>query len=157
MANEKEVSKILLSHNLTISVAESCTGGLISHRLTNIPGSSKYFKMGIVAYENIAKIEILGVKLKTIQDFGAVSSQTACEMALRIKKLSNTNIGLGVTGIAGPGGGSAEKPVGLVFIAISTKTGVNTKKFLFSGSREEIKNKATDAAFCYILDAILIS
>lgn len=156
MVDEKDISKLLFSNNLTISIAESCTGGLISNKLTDIPGSSKYFKMGIVAYSNEAKIKLLGVKPKIIQDFGAVSSNTAIDMALGIKKFSNSDIGIGVTGIAGPEGGSKEKPVGLIFIAIvSNNIDVIFKKYLFEGNRKEIKEKISEATFDLIHKILL--
>lgn len=152
MKREEEIGKILSANDLTISIAESCTGGLISHRLTNVPGSSKYFKGGIVAYSNEIKIKVLRVNSKTIQNFGAVSFKTASEMAIAIKKLTNSDIGLGVTGIAGPSGVSMKKPVGTVFIAIATTEGVEVKKFRFYGTREEIKNKTADSVFDMVID-----
>jgi nicotinamide-nucleotide amidase len=113
---EQVVASLLFKMKLTIAVAESCTGGLISHKLTQISGSSEYFNRGIVAYSNEAKIEILNVPRMTIEKYGAVSRETALAMAFGVRKISGTEIGLSVTGIAGPGGGTAEKPVGLVYI-----------------------------------------
>ena len=113
---EKVVADLLSKKKLTIAVAESCTGGLVSHKLTNVPGSSNYFNRGVVAYSNRAKIEILGVPEKTIKTHGAVSPDTALAMAEGVKHISETDIGLSTTGIAGPGGGTPAKPVGLVYI-----------------------------------------
>jgi nicotinamide-nucleotide amidase len=113
---EQAVADLLFKKKLTIAVAESCTGGLISHKLTQISGSSQYFNRGVVAYSNEAKMEILNIPHKTIEKHGAVSRETALAMALGIRKISETEIGLSVTGIAGPGGGTPEKPVGLVYI-----------------------------------------
>jgi nicotinamide-nucleotide amidase len=107
-----EVGSALVDHGFTISVAESCTGGLLSHTLTGISGSSAYFMGGVVAYSNQIKEQVLGVKTGTLIEHGAVSEQTACEMAEGIRNQFNTDIGLSTTGIAGPTGGTAEKPVG---------------------------------------------
>ncbi|GAB6098674.1 competence/damage-inducible protein A [Halanaerocella petrolearia] len=136
---EKVVANLLWDQELTIAVAESCTGGLIGHRMTNVAGSSAYFERGIISYSNQAKKELLDVKEETLAEFGAVSSQTAKEMALGAKELSNTDIGLSITGIAGPGGATAEKPVGLVYIALADEEGVASYQFNFSGSRLRVK------------------
>ena len=116
---EKEVAKLLVSLKLTIAVAESCTGGLICHRLTNIPGSSDYLHMGIVAYSNRSKVEFLGVPEQIIIEHGAVSEACVRAMAVGIRGLARTDLGLSVSGIAGPTGGSAEKPVGTVHMALA--------------------------------------
>jgi len=137
---EEIVADLLLSKNVTISVAESCTGGLISKTFTDIPGISKVFMSGIVSYSNNAKIDILGVKPETIQKYGAVSKNTAIEMAENIRKISNTDIGISSTGIAGPSGGSEEKPVGLVYVAMATKDGVECKELRLWGERTRIRN-----------------
>ena len=118
---EGVVAGLLLERKLTIAVAESCTGGLVSHKLTNVPGSSGYFNRGVVAYSNKAKTEILCVPEKTIRDHGAVSSETALAMSDGVRRISGTDIGISTTGIAGPGGGTSEKPVGLVFIGYTDK------------------------------------
>ncbi|HDP67868.1 MAG TPA: competence/damage-inducible protein A [Candidatus Marinimicrobia bacterium] len=136
---ESVVAKQLLKNNLTIAIAESCTGGLIAHRLTNISGSSAYFQQGIICYSNRSKIENLGVREKTLADFGAVSRQTAQEMAVNIRRIANSDIGLSTTGIAGPTGGSPEKPVGTVFIGLAS--GDHKGTFHFRYNRDRLSNK----------------
>ncbi|MEW5766129.1 MAG: CinA family protein [bacterium] len=143
----RRVSQILSERQLTIGIAESCSGGLISHQFTNVPGSSNYFIGGVVAYSNEVKMKILGVNPEVIQRFGAVSRETARAMALGIARLLKTDVGLGVTGIAGPSGGTKEKPVGLVYIALSFKGKVTIRKFNFTGERIEIKNQTAAEAF----------
>ena len=142
---EDIVCKLLLEKNLTISTAESCTGGLVSATLINYPGVSSVFMEGCVTYSNEAKINRLGVKKETLDKFGAVSEETAREMAEGIAKNFKTNIGLSTTGIAGPGGGSKEKPVGLVYIGIYINGKTIVKKFIFEGNRQEIRLKATNS------------
>lgn len=142
---EKIVGELLRRHNLTIAVAESCTGGLIGHRLTEIPGSSDYLDQAIVAYSNRSKIELLGVKSETLETFGAVSEQTAQEMAEGIRKTSTCDIGAATTGIAGPTGGTPQKPVGLVYIAIADKFDTITKQLNLYGERSRIKIQASQA------------
>ncbi len=140
-ALEEIVGGLLRKKMLTIAVAESCSGGLLAHCLTNVAGSSNYFQEGIVAYDNKSKIERLGVKVKTLKEFGAVSGEVALEMAEGIREKLNTDLALSVTGIAGPGGASKTKPVGLVYIGLVTK---NTKRIYqnkFLGTRIEIKEK----------------
>ena len=140
---EDEVSKLLVKKNLTIAVAESCTGGLVSSSLINYPGISSVFMEGCVTYSNEAKISRLGVKKETLDKYGAVSEQTAMEMAKGIAKNLNTNIGLATTGIAGPQGGSEEKPVGLVYIGIYINGETFVRKFVFNGERQMIRLRAT--------------
>ncbi|HLV09462.1 MAG TPA: competence/damage-inducible protein A [Halanaerobiales bacterium] len=118
---EEATAKLLQDKGLNLSLAESCTGGLLGNRITNVPGSSVYFKGGIVAYSNGIKINVLGVKKDTILKRGAVSKETAKEMAICIRKKMETDIGIGITGIAGPGGGSKDKPVGLIYVGLSTR------------------------------------
>lgn len=143
---EITIAKILTKRKLTLAVVESCTGGFISHCLTNIPGSSKYFHLGVVAYSNETKIKLLSVSAETIKKYGAVSKETALELAKNIKHLVQTNIGLSLTGIAGPGGGTTLKPVGTIFIAVSIGHHDYFKKFKFKGTRLTIKKLAKDAA-----------
>ena len=145
---ESVVGSLLLRKRLTLAVAESCTGGLIGDRITDVAGSSVYFKEGIVAYSNEAKIRILGVKEETLNEFGAVSKETALEMARGIQRISGANIGLATTGIAGPTGGTPQKPVGLVYIAlVSSGAGVEIcREFRFSGQRREIKENTVASA-----------
>ncbi|MBI5873737.1 MAG: CinA family protein [Candidatus Omnitrophica bacterium] len=143
---EQIIARILSNRHLTLSVAESCTGGLVSHSLTNIPGSSKYFVCGVVAYSDKTKIKLLKIPALTLKQHGAVSKETALKLANNVRHLAKTNIGIGITGIAGPGGGSASKPVGTVFIAIAIGHREYFKKFKFSGTRLKIKTCAKDAA-----------
>lgn len=152
---ESTVADLLLGKALTVSVAESCTGGLVSHKLTNVPGSSSYFDRGVVVYSNEAKIEILGVPEDTIQDHGAVSPETAVAMAQGVRRISGTDIGLSTTGIAGPGGGTPSKPVGLVYIGYSDEERSLAEKHQFM--RERMWNKERSAiAALDILRRILL-
>lgn len=146
--NERKIARILTKKKLTLAVAESCTGGLVSDALTNIPGSSRYFLLGVVAYANEAKIKLLNVAPETIRKHGSVSKETALELALNVKHLAGANIGLGITGIAGPGGGAPSKPVGTVFIAVNIGHHIYFKKFKFptGGGRLKVKKLAKDAA-----------
>ncbi len=130
---------LLLENNITIATAESCTGGLISEMLTDVPGISKVFMGGAVTYSNEAKMEYLGVKEQTLKAHGAVSRETAAEMAEGIRKRLKTDIGISVTGIAGPGGGTDEKPVGLVYVGLSGEGGTITKELRLSGNRKKIR------------------
>lgn len=132
-------AELLLQKNITISAAESCTGGLISETLTNIPGISEVFIGGAVTYSNESKMEFLGVKEQTLQAYGAVSRETASEMAEGIRKRMKTDIGISVTGIAGPGGGTESKPVGLVYIGLAAEEGTITKELRLLGNRKKIR------------------
>ncbi len=144
-ALEKQIGALLRKHGKTISIAESCTGGLISHRITNVAGSSNYYDCSVIAYSNKSKIDILHVSPETLKKFGAVSRQTAIGMAQGIKQISGSDLGLAVTGIAGPGGGTPEKPVGLVYICLASDESVVCEEFRFKGKREEIKSQASEA------------
>lgn len=143
---ETVVSKILIKNKLTISIAESCTGGLVSSTFINYPGISSVFMEGCVTYSNEAKINRLGVNPNTLDIYGAVSEETAIEMVEGIAKNFNTNVAISTTGIAGPDGGSIEKPVGLVYIGIYINGNTTVKKYIFNGNREEIRLKATENA-----------
>jgi len=140
------IGRLLRKRGWMLSIAESCTGGLIGHRITNIPGSSDYFDGGVITYSNDAKRELLKVPEEVIRTYGAVSRQTAVAMAEGIRKLRGVEIGIGVTGIAGPAGGTEAKPVGLVYIALSSPVRVECKEFRFNGDREMIKLQASEAA-----------
>jgi nicotinamide-nucleotide amidase len=140
---EEVVANLLTSNNLTLAVAESCTGGLISKKLTDVPGISEVFQGSVISYNNKLKKEILKVNGETLEKYGAVSKETAIEMAKGIRELANTDIGLSVTGIAGPGGGNEEKPVGLVYIAISYNKGEDIKELKLWGERTRIRNTAS--------------
>lgn len=143
---ECAVATLLKKYNKTIAVAESCTGGLVSDKLTNIPGISEYFLEGVVAYSNKAKIEILGVPGDLIRKYGAVSPQVARAMAEGVKKRAAADIGVGITGIAGPTGATKEKPVGLVYIAVAVDNDVEVKECRFKGSRVDIKTFSANTA-----------
>ena len=151
---EVELGKILTEKNLTISCAESCTGGLLTSRLTDVAGSSAYVQGSIVSYSNEIKNSVLNVKAETLKNFGAVSEQTARQMSNNVRELFKTDIGVGITGIAGPGGGSAEKPVGTVYISVSNSDKTFVKRFNFGGSRIEIKNQSCDAAIKMVMEVI---
>ena len=143
---ESVIAHLLLQKHLTVAVAESCTGGLIASRLTDVAGSSNYFKTGIVAYSNATKINLLGVKPEIIEKYGAVSSEVANQMATRVRQISGCDIGLSSTGIAGPSGGSDAKPVGLVWIGVSDKNATRTFQYQFSGDRSTNKLRFSQAA-----------
>ncbi len=143
---EKTIAKILTKKKLTVAVAESCTGGLLANSLTDVPGSSKYFLLGVTPYSNESKIKILGLSPDVLKEHGAVSKETALELAKNVRHLAQANIGIGVTGIAGPTGAMPSKPVGTVFIAVSIAHNLYFKKFNFSGNRLQIKKAAKDAA-----------
>lgn len=140
---EFRVMKEVISRNMTVATAESCTGGMVSARLINYPGASQAFINGMVTYTNESKHRLLGVNNDTLDKYGAVSPQTAEEMCLGVAKVSNADIGLSTTGIAGPGGGTAEKPVGLVYIGVAIKGTPKVKKLTLKGSRQEIRTAAT--------------
>lgn len=140
---EEVVSKMLVENNLKIAVAESCTGGMVSASLINYPGISSVFMEGCVTYSNEAKMKSLGVKKETLDVYGAVSDKCAKEMASGVAARYNTNIGIATTGIAGPDGGTDEKPVGLVYFGIYINGKVITKKYVFNGDRQGIRERAT--------------
>lgn len=143
---EEVVGALLKQRRFTLAVAESCTGGLIAGRITNVAGSSEYFERGAVSYSNTAKTEMLGVPRELIERHGAVSSEVAAAMAEGVRNAAKTDLGLSVTGIAGPGGGSEQKPVGLVYLALATGQGVKTVEHRFSGDREKIRMRASRVA-----------
>lgn len=149
-----QVAAQLIRKNLTISTAESCTGGLLGHILTSISGSSNYFIGGVIAYSNRIKELILGVSQENLLKFGAVSEPVAQEMAASIRDLFNTDIGISTTGIAGPTGGTAEKPVGLVWIGVSTKVDTRTFQYHLSGNMDAVKHSTVVAALSQLLEII---
>jgi len=151
---EVYVGEALGARNLMLAVAESSTGGLISHRLTNVPGSSEYFLGGVVSYSDMVKHHVLGVPGETLLHHGAVSQQSALEMAQGVCRVLGAQVGLAVTGIAGPGGGSAEKPVGLTWIAVITPHGERVERYLWDGSRKENKNSSAEAALTLLFDEL---
>jgi len=140
---EEVVGFLLQVNGKTLSVAESCTGGLICDRITNIAGSSRYFDRGVISYSNRAKMELFGISPSLLERYGAVSPQTAEAMALSIRKMSGADLGLSVTGIAGPDGGTPEKPVGLVFVALAWEGGVKSKEYRFFEGRLANKRRSS--------------
>lgn len=140
------VGELLRKKGVTLSTAESCTGGLIGDLLTNVPGSSEYYLGGVVAYSNETKVRVLGVRTETLRRFGAVSRQTVKEMALGICQLLGSDVGIAVSGIAGPGGGTKEKPVGLVYIGVANQGKVKTERHIFFGPRRQIKELSANTA-----------
>ena len=143
---EELVGCYLNARKLTLAVAESCTGGLIGHRLTEVPGASDYFLGGVVSYSNDAKQDLLRVPDATLARHGAVSPETARDMARGVREVFHAAIGLAVTGIAGPSGGSVEKPVGTVYIGLATDQGEDVWHYQFHGSRAEIKTLTAETA-----------
>lgn len=152
---EKAVVDLLQANKLTVTCAESCTGGMLSSRLINVPGVSEVFKSGYVTYANKAKRKILGVKKATLQKYGAVSAQTAEEMVKGAALFSKADVAVALTGLAGPDGGTEEKPVGLVYIACNVKGNVTVKEFHFNGNRMKIRDGATTAALMLMRNCIL--
>jgi len=151
---ETVVGRLLLEKNLTVSVAESCTGGLLAHRLTNLPGSSGYFQLGTVVYHNRWKEQLLQVPAGILETWGAVSRETAEAMATGVRQLGGTDLGVGITGIAGPGGATLEKPVGLVYVAVDYLGKVQVRKEMFTGVREDIKWRSSQSGL-YLLYRLL--
>jgi nicotinamide-nucleotide amidase len=155
MSLEQEVGNMLRRKALTLGVVESATGGLVSHRITNTPGSSDYYKGSITAYSNEVKIRVLGVKEETINRSGAVSAEVAEEMAEGGRKLLAVDICLADTGIAGPTGATPEKPLGLFYIGLSHKGVTLSRKHIFHGDREQNKQSASDAALSWLKEYLL--
>jgi len=148
----QKVTDMLIQHNLKVATAESCTGGLIGDTLTSVPGSSAYYEGGVISYSNALKQRFLGVTTATLDQYGAVSEQTAREMAAGIRDAAGVDIGIATTGIAGPSGGTPEKPVGLVYIGLADSDGVKVEKHVFNGSRRENKIATCRAALQMLLD-----
>lgn len=149
-----EVGRLLRSRSLTIAVAESCTGGKLGDLITDVPGSSDYFLGGIVSYSNGAKEALLGVSPDVLRSKGAVSEEVAIQMASGARSRLNSEIGVGITGIAGPSGGTAAKPVGLVHIAVSSSRATVCMRHVFAGSRAEVKQQAAEKALEMVKDLL---
>jgi nicotinamide-nucleotide amidase len=143
---DETVAGLLKRSGLTLAVAESCSGGLIAKRITDIPGSSAYFLLGTVTYADSAKMNVLSVPAEILATHGAVSAATATAMAEGVRNLAGSDLALATTGIAGPDGGTAEKPVGTVYVAIADATGCKAFCHTFSGDRETVRNATADAA-----------
>ena len=142
----EHLQALAIKHQLTVATAESCTGGMIASTITSIAGASEYFYGGIVSYSNAAKIGLLRVSKKTLEEYGAVSRQIALEMAQGCMKVSNADIAVSVTGIAGPGGATATKDAGLVYIGIATAKTIEIQKHVFQGNRQEVREQSVASA-----------
>lgn len=152
---EQSVVDLLVANSLTISTVESCTGGLLAGRLINVAGVSEVFKKGLITYSNKAKRKMIGVKKSLLEKYGAVSEQVAIDMAKGAAVVTKADVTVSVTGIAGPDGGSEEKPVGTVFIACSVKGDVTVRKYHFTGSREKIRRESVSAAIVLLRECVL--
>jgi PncC family amidohydrolase len=144
--------ELLRQRGLRLAVAESCTGGLVGHRITNVAGSSTYYLSSVTAYAYEAKVRLLGVGWETLEKYGAVSSETAIEMARGVRVALAADIGLSVTGIAGPGGGTPEKPVGLTWVGLSSPWDDFARQFNWNGGRVENKEESAQAALQLLVD-----
>jgi len=142
----QKIIQALQSQGQTLAVAESCTGGLVANRITDVPGSSDVFLLGVITYSNEAKQKILNIPPKALKSHGAVSEQIAIAMAKGVRKIHKTDFGIGITGIAGPTGGTKAKPVGLTYIAVSTKDETLCLHCMFQGTRPQIKKQASTQA-----------
>ena len=149
---EIKIGQLLRESGQRVAIAESCTGGLIGHRITNVPGSSTYYMGSITAYAYAAKVRLLNVKWETLEKHGAVSDEAVSEMALGVRRSLAADIGVSVSGIAGPTGGTPEKPIGLVYVGFSNPEGIQTAYKVFKGSRDEVKEQAADYALSYLLE-----
>jgi len=149
---ETQLGNLLRQQGLKLATAESCTGGLIGHRLTNVPGSSDYYLGGVVAYAYAAKVAALGVAWETLHTYGAVSRETVLEMARGARKLLSAELAISVSGIAGPGGGMPNKPVGTTWFGLATSVGEWARIYRFSGDREQNKHASAEAALQFVID-----
>jgi PncC family amidohydrolase len=149
---EEALKDYLHTRRLKLATAESCTGGLVSHRITNISGSSEYFPGGIVSYSNEAKVKFLGVSWDTLNTHGAVSEETVLEMARGARTLFGADIGISVSGIAGPTGAMPGKPVGTTWFGLSTSSGEWARQFIWDGDREQNKQYSSEAALQFAID-----
>ena len=154
---ETAIANLCGKHGFTISSAESCTGGLVAGTLINAPGVSAVYKEGFITYSNEAKEKRLGVKHETLEQFGAVSEETASEMAEGCAKCAETDFSIVTTGIAGPGGGTVEKPVGLVYIGCYARGKVVVEKRMYDGDRSAIRHQAVNDALKLLFDMIVIT
>lgn len=152
---EVEISVLLRQRCLTLGVVESATGGLVSHLITNVPGISDYYKGSVTAYANQAKINVIGVKAETIERYGAVSPQVAKEMARGGRRVLDADICLADTGIAGPGGATSQKPVGLFYLGLADKSRALSQKHIFSGNRQQNKSFAARALLAWLKEYLL--
>jgi PncC family amidohydrolase len=151
-ALEFRVGELLRKRGLSLAVAESCTGGLIGHRITNVAGSSTYFIGGVISYANEAKVRLLGVRDETLEKHGAVSRETVLEMACGVRSKCAADVGIAVSGIAGPGGGTPDKPVGTVWIGLSTPDEEQAWSYRLQGDRLQIKEAAAERALEHLVE-----
>lgn len=149
---EVSVGRLLRQRGLRLAAAESCTGGLIGHLITNVPGSSTYYMGSVIAYAYDVKVRLLNVRWETLENYGAVSQETALEMALGVRRAMAADLGISVTGIAGPGGGTSEKPVGTTWIGLSAADVYQAWHFNWTGDRLEIKEKSANKALQLLVD-----
>jgi nicotinamide-nucleotide amidase len=149
---EVSVGELLRRRGLRLATAESCTGGLLSHLITNVPGSSTYFMGGVVSYAYEAKVRLLGVRWSTLEKYGAVSQETALEMASGVRKALAADVGVSISGIAGPGGGTPEKPVGLTWIGLSTPDADEAWSYTWKGDRLQVKEQSARQAMQLLVD-----
>jgi len=150
----ERVGKKLITKRLTLGICESCTGGMLGSIITAVPGSSRYFQGGVIAYSNLIKEKVVGVRRTVLRKFGAVSVETAEEMARGVRRRLKSKIGVGITGIAGPTGGTKDKPVGLVYIGIAIGGRCSVKKFLFKGNRNTVRKNACKEALIFLNDLL---
>ena len=148
---EERLVRLLIEKGKKISAAESCTGGLVAQKITSVAGSSSCFDLGVVTYANEQKMKILGVSEESLISFGAVSEAVALEMSEGAKRISGADYAVGITGLAGPGGGTAEKPVGLVYISICGENVHKAVKNVFPGTRDEVRSAAAETAMRLVL------
>lgn len=145
-----DVIRTLIDKKITIATAESCTGGMLGKEITSVSGASEIYGYGFITYANEAKMNLLGVKKETLENYGAVSEQTATEMAIGARENAQSVIAVSTTGIAGPGGGTAEKPVGLVYISLAYEGGVLVKKLNLNGDRDSVRRETCENVFDFI-------
>lgn len=151
---EMRLGQLFKGRDLWLAVTESSTGGLLGHMITNAPGSSTYFIGGVIAYANKVKVDVLGVSSQTLDRYGAVSKETVIEMARGVRKVLDADIGVAISGVAGPGGGTDEKPVGTTVIGMSALEQETTKLFVFPGERLDIKTQAAQSAIQMVIDLL---
>ncbi|MGD9963438.1 MAG: CinA family protein [Thermoplasmata archaeon] len=152
MSLPDELGSSLKARNWTVAVAESCTGGKLGDMITSVPGSSDYFLGGVISYSNSAKVGLLSVDPEVIRSEGAVSEKVALQMAEGARIVFGADMGVSTTGVAGPGGGSPEKPVGLAYVAVSTRDGGACRKVMSAGARDEIKRKSSESALALAIE-----
>jgi nicotinamide-nucleotide amidase len=150
----KEFGSVMLESGKTIALAESCTGGAVSHIITNTPGSSEYYLGGVITYSDESKMKLLGVKKESLENYGAVSAETVKEMAEGVRKIFDSDIGLAISGIAGPGGGTVEKPVGLVYFGLDDGSDIHSFEHRLTGSRLAIKRESCLIAMELIIERL---